>query len=81
MDEIARYNAARWKALVEANALFTRARLDLDADSAREIVEHEGKLGDLNGKRVLCLAGGGGRQSAAYARRDGDGGRSVSGAA
>ena len=67
MDEIAQYNAKRWKALAEANALFTRPRLDLDAQSAQALVDSEGKLGDLRGKRVLCLAGGGGRQSAAYA--------------
>ena len=67
MDEIAAYNAKRWKALADANALFTRPRLDLDAQSAQALVDPEGKLGDLRGKRVLCLAGGGGRQSAAYA--------------
>lgn len=66
MDEIARYNQARWQALADANALFTRPRFDLDAESARELVDPEELLGDLNGKRVLCLAGGGGRQSAAY---------------
>ncbi len=67
MDEVARYNAARWKALADADALFTRPRLDLDADSAQQRVDPSGKLGDLRGKRVLCLAGGGGQQSAAYA--------------
>lgn len=67
MDEIARYNAARWKALADADALFTRARLDLDVPSAQQLVDPLGKFGDLRGKQVLCLAGGGGRQSAAYA--------------
>ncbi|HVO43949.1 MAG TPA: hypothetical protein VMT34_15070, partial [Aggregatilineales bacterium] len=67
MDESARYNAKRWKALAEANALFTRPRLELDAKTAQEMIDPDGKLGDLRGKRVLCLAGGGGQQSACYA--------------
>ena len=67
MDEIAEYNKARWKALVEANALFTRPKLNLDIDSARQTIDFDGKLGDVAGKDVLCLAGGGGRESAAFA--------------
>lgn len=67
MDEIAKYNVERWKALVEADALYTRPALDLDAASAREVVDPEGRLGELAGKDVLCLASGGGKQSAALA--------------
>ncbi len=67
MDEVAKYNQARWKALAEANALFTRPKLNLDAESARKIVDADGKFDDLTGKDVLCLAGGGGQQSAAFA--------------
>ena len=66
MDEIAKYNRARWRALAEADALFTRPKLNLDVDSARKIVDSEGKFGDVSGKDVLCLAGGGGQQSAAF---------------
>jgi SAM-dependent methyltransferase len=67
MDDVAQYNIARWKALAQANALFTRPYLDLDASSARQKLDPEGRLGDIAGKRVLCLAGGGGQQSAAFA--------------
>jgi ubiquinone/menaquinone biosynthesis C-methylase UbiE len=67
MDEIAEYNQARWRALVEADALFTRPKLDLDADSARRLIDSDGKLGNVGQKDVLCLAGGGGQQSAAFA--------------
>ena len=67
LDEVAQYNIARWHALAQANALFTRPYLDLDAASARERLDPHGRLGDVVGKRVLCLAGGGGRQSAAFA--------------
>lgn len=67
MDEIARYNITRWRALVRADALFTRPYLGLDAASARARIDPEGKLGELRGRAVLCLASGGGQQSAAFA--------------
>ena len=67
MDEAARYNIARWEALAAANAPFSRPALNLDAASAREFVDAEGLLGEIAGRDVLCLAGGGGRQSVAFA--------------
>ena len=67
MDEIAKYNVGRWRALAAAGALYTRPLLDLDADEARATVDSAGWLGELGGRRVLCLAGGGGRESAAFA--------------
>jgi ubiquinone/menaquinone biosynthesis C-methylase UbiE len=67
MDNVSNYNMKRWEALVKANALFTKPWLDLNADSAREQIDRWGLLGDLSGKEVLCLAGGGGQQSAAFA--------------
>jgi ubiquinone/menaquinone biosynthesis C-methylase UbiE len=67
IDEIAQYNIERWKALTKANALFTRPYLNLDMASARAKIDPEGRLGEITGKDVLCLAGGGGQQSAAFA--------------
>jgi SAM-dependent methyltransferase len=67
MDEIARYNQARWKALAAADALFTRPHWNLTIESAREKVDPDDLLGEVAGKSVLCLAGGGGQQSAAFA--------------
>ena len=67
MDEIARYNVTRWRALAQANALFTRPYLHLDAAFAHAKIDTEGRLGEIQGKAVLCLAGGGGQQSAAFA--------------
>jgi len=67
MDDIARYNMARWDALVRAQAVFTRPWLDLTAESAQELLDSDGRLGAIAGQRVLCLAGGGGQQSAALA--------------
>jgi ubiquinone/menaquinone biosynthesis C-methylase UbiE len=66
MDEIAKYNRDRWRALANADALFTRPNLDLDEQQASAMIDPDGILGDLKGKRVLCLAGGGGRQSVAF---------------
>jgi 2-polyprenyl-3-methyl-5-hydroxy-6-metoxy-1,4-benzoquinol methylase len=67
MDDVARHNIARWAALSEADALFTRPWLDQTPESARASVDPEGLLGPLDGAAVLCLAGGGGQQSAAFA--------------
>jgi SAM-dependent methyltransferase len=67
MDKIAVYNTMRWKALAEADALFTRPKLDLDIESAKELVDPNGRFGEINDKKILCLAGGGGQQSAAFA--------------
>ena len=67
MDEIAQYNVERWQALADADALFTRPRLDLTIESAREFLDAEGVLGEVAGRAALCLASGGGQQSAAFA--------------
>ena len=68
MDDVAEFNQERWAALVRANALFTRPWLDLDERSARLLLDPEGWLPEsVVGTRVLCLAGGGGRQSVAFA--------------
>lgn len=66
-DRIASYNRERWDALADADALFGRLYLDLDAATAIEKIDPEHRLGELDGKRVPCLAGGGGRQSVAFA--------------
>ncbi len=67
MDDLARHNRARWNALARAGVSFSRPMLDLDADAARRLVDPCGILGDVRGKEVLCLASGGGQQSAAFA--------------
>ncbi len=67
MDEVARYNVERWKALAQANAVFTRPYLDLDKDSARKYLDPQRRLGEVAGQDVLCLAAGGGQQSVAFA--------------
>jgi SAM-dependent methyltransferase len=67
VDEVAKYNIERWRELAEADALFTRPVVTLDAAAAQEMVDREGRLGNVAGKRVLCLASGGGQQTIAFA--------------
>jgi len=67
MDDVARYNLERWAALAQAKALFTRPYLDLDPATARERLDPDHRLGELAGKTILLLAGGGGQQSVAFA--------------
>ena len=67
MDDIAKYNVNRWRSLASADAIFTRHDLRLDKHTARERLDPQGRLGDIAGKEVLCLAGGGGQQSIAFA--------------
>lgn len=67
MDDAIKYNKERWEELAKANVMFSRPWLDLDKDSAHEMVDPEGMVEDFSRKDVLCLAGGGGQQSAALA--------------
>jgi SAM-dependent methyltransferase len=66
MDDVARYNRERWNALVRAGVEYSRPWLDLDAATARARVDPEGLMGEAAGRDVLCLAAGGGQQSAAF---------------
>ena len=66
MDEIFQTNRERWNALAHANVEYTRPFLDFTlADAQRYIGRHD-ILQDVSGKKVLCLASGGGQDSAAF---------------
>ncbi|MDP8237541.1 MAG: methyltransferase domain-containing protein [Candidatus Hatepunaea meridiana] len=67
MDDIARFNKERWEELANANVIYSHPALDLDSHSARKMIDPEGVLTDISNKDVLCLASGGGQQSAAFA--------------
>jgi SAM-dependent methyltransferase len=67
MDEVARFNRERWEELAGAGVPYSRPFLHLDRESARRTIDPEGFLGRVAGRDVLCLAGGGGQQSAAFA--------------
>ena len=66
MDEVAHYNYGRWQRMVRAGAVFTRPQLDLTPDEILDWADPKRQLGDVAGKDVLVLAGGGGQQSAAF---------------
>ncbi len=66
-DDIARHNKARWEELAQANVDYSRPFLGLNADSSRQVLDPFQVMGEVNEKNVLCLASGGGQQSAAFA--------------
>src|SRR3954451_9259181 len=66
-DAIYYFNHDRWEALVKADALFSRPWLTETKASALRRLDPLGLLGDIAGKDVLCLAGGGGQQAVAFA--------------
>ncbi len=66
LDEIARFNQQRWDELARAGVQYARPYLDMDESAARDLVDAEGLIGDARGLDVLCLASGGGQQSAAF---------------
>lgn len=66
MDSYAHYNQERWDALAAANVEYSRPAFDLNPTSARQSVDPYSLMGDVNGKKVLCLACGGGQQSVAF---------------
>jgi SAM-dependent methyltransferase len=62
------HNARAWDALVRNRQRFTRPARDEDFANPLAAVDPSGWLGpSIAGKHVLCLAAGGGRQSALYA--------------
>jgi SAM-dependent methyltransferase len=69
MDDVSKFNNERWNELVRRGVLYSRPYLDLTPETARERIDPFGFLKDLDlrGKAVLCLAGGGGQQSAVFA--------------
>lgn len=60
------HNRRAWNARVERRQRFTRPSPDADVQNAQALLDRAW-LGDVRGKRLLCLASGGGRQSALYA--------------
>ncbi len=62
------HNRRAWDARVRQNATFTRPARDEEFQNPLATVDPSGWLGaSIAGRRLLCLASGGGRQSALYA--------------
>lgn len=66
LDDLARYNKERWEELAQAGVAYSRPFLNLDRTAAQNLVDPLSLTGELADKDVLCLAGGGGQQSAAF---------------
>jgi SAM-dependent methyltransferase len=71
MDELARYNKGRWEALARARVAFSQPMLDLNPTSAQGWLDEKPFFSQYGfdsvaGKDVLCLASGGGQQSAVF---------------
>jgi SAM-dependent methyltransferase len=61
------HNRRAWDARARKGERFARPAPDEQFHAPLKQVDPRGWLGDISGKRVLCLAAGGGRQSALYA--------------
>lgn len=66
MEDFIQTNRLRWNALARANIEYTLPFLDYSVEEARQRIGRHDVLTDLSGKRVLCLASGGGQDSAAF---------------
>ena len=66
LDELARFNQERWDDLARSGVEYGRPYLDMDERSARALVDIDGFIQDTRGLDVLCLAAGGGQQTAAF---------------
>jgi SAM-dependent methyltransferase len=66
MDPIFHTNRQRWNALAKANVQWSQPFLEFIIEDARRYVGRHGVLNEVAGQRVLCLASGGGQDSAAF---------------
>lgn len=67
MDKISKRNEDRWDDLVHFGVPCSRPDFKMTPEIAKETLDKEGIFGDLKGKKVLCLASGGGQQSIGFA--------------
>jgi ubiquinone/menaquinone biosynthesis C-methylase UbiE len=67
MDKTTKENENKWDKLVRSDVPCGRPKIDLTVESAKEWLNKNEMFGDLNGKKVLCLASGGGQQSIGFA--------------
>jgi ubiquinone/menaquinone biosynthesis C-methylase UbiE len=66
MDEINKTNRERWNALANANVEYSQPFLDFTREDAARYVHRHDILKEVAGKKVLCLASGGGQDSVAF---------------
>jgi len=66
MDTINKINRVRWNALANANVEYSRPFLDFNPEKAATYIYRNGIIKTVLGKKVLCLASGGGQDSVAF---------------
>ena len=66
MDDLNKQTRARWNALANANVMHSIPFLDYTVEDAKSYAHRHESLKELKGKNVLCLASGGGQDSAAF---------------
>lgn len=71
MDDLLKYNKSRWEALAQARVPYSRPFLDITPENALEALDPDpvfsnSPFKEVAGKDVLCLASGGGQQSAIF---------------
>jgi ubiquinone/menaquinone biosynthesis C-methylase UbiE len=66
MDNITKKNEEIWDKLVQAGVPCSVPELDLTSEQAEINLNKDKVFGDLKGKKVLCLASGGGQQSLGF---------------
>ena len=66
MDKINKINLERSNALDNANVEWSQPFLDFTPEKAAAYIYRYGIIKDVAGKKVLCLASGGGQDSAAF---------------
>ncbi len=67
MDKITKENEKQWNKMVKSGVPCSRPKLNLNPQKAKEWLDKNNILGNLKGKKVLCLASGGGQQSVGFA--------------
>ena len=70
MDELIKHNRERWNALADAHVMHSVPFMDYTRLDAENHVYGSGIVSDVTGKKVLCLAGGGGQESVAFGLLD-----------
>ena len=66
MDATIAFNRERWDDLSSAGVRFSVPWLNLNSGTARQLIDAESQLDQIQRKKVLCLAAGGGQQSVAF---------------
>ena len=66
MDEINKTNRQRWNALANAKVEFSQPFFDFTPEKAAEYIYRYDIIQNVAGKKVLCLASGGGQDSVAF---------------